>query len=108
MFFLRAIVLGLLISWNATIASAMKYAVTVLDGLTGEILFAEDDEMRLHPAGITKLMTLYVAFEAIENGEIDLDFQSCCMGSSCQTWIKTRAGNKAEIPFESCGCSGCK
>ena len=73
MFFLRAIVLGLLISWNATIASAMKYAVTVLDGLTGEILFAEDDEMRLHPAGITKLMTLYVAFEAIENGEIDLD-----------------------------------
>ena len=73
MFFLRAIVLSLLISWSASSASAMKYAVTVMDGLTGEILFAEDDGKRLHPAGLTKLMTLYVAFEAIENGEIGLD-----------------------------------
>ena len=71
MFFLRTIVLGLLISWNASIASAMKYAVTVMDGLTGEILFAEDEGMRLHPAGLTKLMTLYVA--TIENGEVGLD-----------------------------------
>lgn len=73
MFFLRALILVLLISWNASNASAMKYAVTVMDALTGEILFAEDDGMRLHPAGLTKLMTLYVAFEAIENGEVDLD-----------------------------------
>ena len=73
MFFLRTIFLVLLISWNASNASAMKYAVTVMDALTGEILFAEDDGMRLHPAGLTKLMTLYVAFEAIENGEVGLD-----------------------------------
>ena len=73
MFFVRAIVLSLLISWSASSASAMKYAVTVMDGLTGEILFAEDDGKRLHPAGLTKLMTLYVAFEAIESGEVGLD-----------------------------------
>ena len=28
---------------------------------------------RLHPAGLTKLMTLYVAFQAIESGEVGLD-----------------------------------
>ena len=27
----------------------------------------------LHPASLTKMMTLYVAFEAIKNGEISLD-----------------------------------
>ena len=73
MFFIRAAFLLLLISWNISIVFADKYAVTVMDGLTGEILFAEDDGMRLHPAGLTKLMTLYVAFEAIENGEVGLD-----------------------------------
>ena len=31
--FLRAIILVLLISWNASNASAMKYAVTVMDAL---------------------------------------------------------------------------
>ena len=73
MFFLRAVFLFLFIICNTSIASATKYAVTVMDGLTGEILFAEDSEMRLHPAGLTKLMTLYVAFQAIENGEVGLD-----------------------------------
>ena len=73
MFFIRAAFLLLLISWNISIVFADKYAVTVMDGLTGEILFAEDDGMRLHPAGLTKLMTLYVAFEAVENGEVGLD-----------------------------------
>ena len=73
MFFIRAVFLLLLISCNISIVFADKYAVTVMDGLTGDILFAEDDGMRLHPAGLTKLMTLYVAFEAVENGEVGLD-----------------------------------
>ncbi|MEL6425206.1 MAG: D-alanyl-D-alanine carboxypeptidase family protein, partial [Pseudomonadota bacterium] len=30
-------------------------------------------DRRLHPASLTKMMTLYVAFEAIKNGEISLD-----------------------------------
>ena len=28
---------------------------------------------RLHPASLTKMMTLYIAFQAIERGEISLD-----------------------------------
>ncbi|MBN8293203.1 serine hydrolase [Rhodobacter sp. NTK016B] len=45
-----------------------------MDVRTGEILFETDNSnARLHPASLTKMMTLYIAFEALENGEIDAD-----------------------------------
>jgi D-alanyl-D-alanine carboxypeptidase len=54
-------------------ARAAPFAATVMDARTGEILFAVNDTTRLHPASLTKMMTLYVVFEAIQNGEISLD-----------------------------------
>ena len=54
-------------------SSAPKYSAVVVDASTRDILFADDEGKRLHPAGLTKLMTLYVAFKAIEDGEIGLD-----------------------------------
>ena len=53
--------------------SAPKYAAIVVDANTRAILFSENEGKRLHPAGLTKLMTLYVAIKAIESGEIGLD-----------------------------------
>lgn len=44
-----------------------------MDARTGEILHGVNHTTRLHPASLTKMMTLYVAFEAIRNGEISLD-----------------------------------
>tara|TARA_B100001057_G_scaffold362552_1_gene365123 strand:- start:356 stop:1645 length:1290 start_codon:yes stop_codon:yes gene_type:complete len=44
-----------------------------MDARDGSILHAENADQRLHPASLTKMMTLYVAFEAVENGEISLD-----------------------------------
>lgn len=44
-----------------------------MDARTGEVLHARNADTRLHPASLTKMMTLYVAFQAIENGEISLD-----------------------------------
>ncbi len=52
---------------------AAPFATTVMDARTGEILHAVNDTTRLHPASLTKMMTLYVVFEAIRNGEISLD-----------------------------------
>lgn len=49
------------------------YAAMVMDARDGRILHAENADQRLHPASLTKMMTLYVAFEAVENGEISLD-----------------------------------
>jgi len=49
------------------------FAAMVMDARTGEILHSQNAETRLHPASLTKMMTLYVAFQAIQRGEISLD-----------------------------------
>ncbi|MDB4185815.1 D-alanyl-D-alanine carboxypeptidase, partial [bacterium] len=53
--------------------AAAPYAAYVVDARTGEVLHARNADTRLHPASLTKMMTLYIAFEAIEKGEISLD-----------------------------------
>ena len=53
--------------------AAAPYAAMVMDARTGEVLYSRNADTRLHPASLTKMMTLYVAFEAIRNGEISLD-----------------------------------
>ncbi|MCG6901414.1 MAG: serine hydrolase [Rhodobacter sp.] len=54
-------------------AAAAPYAALVMDARTGEVLHARNADTRLHPASLTKMMTLYVVFDAIKHGEIDLD-----------------------------------
>ena len=49
------------------------YAAFVVDARTGEVLHSRNADTRLHPASLTKMMTLYVTFEAIKRGEISLD-----------------------------------
>ena len=53
--------------------AAAPYAGYVIDARTGEVLYSQNAETRLHPASLTKMMTLYIAFEAVRNGEISLD-----------------------------------
>lgn len=53
--------------------SAAPYAAYVMDARSDEVLHARNADTRLHPASLTKMMTLYVAFQAVENGEISLD-----------------------------------
>ena len=53
--------------------AAAPYAAYVVDARSGEVLHARNADTRLHPASLTKMMTLYIAFEAIEKGEISLD-----------------------------------
>ena len=52
---------------------AAPFAALVMDARTGEVLYASNAETRLHPASLTKMLTLYIAFEAIRKGEISLD-----------------------------------
>lgn len=54
-------------------AVAAPYAAMVIDARSGKVLHSRNADTRLHPASLTKMMTLYVVFEAIENGEISLD-----------------------------------
>ncbi|MEM0948842.1 MAG: D-alanyl-D-alanine carboxypeptidase family protein [Pseudomonadota bacterium] len=45
----------------------------VMDARSGEVLHSRNADTRLHPASLTKMMTLYIAFEAVERGEIRID-----------------------------------
>lgn len=54
-------------------AHAAPYAAMVMDARSGKVLHSRNADTRLHPASLTKMMTLYIAFEAVRNGEISLD-----------------------------------
>ncbi len=57
----------------ATGLKAAPYADFVMDARTGVVYHSENSETPLHPASLTKMMTLYIAFQAIQRGEITLD-----------------------------------
>ncbi|GBR52931.1 D-alanyl-D-alanine serine-type carboxypeptidase [Neokomagataea thailandica NBRC 106555] len=47
----------------------------VIDAQTGEVLSQSDAELQRYPASLTKLMTLYLAFRALQAHQITLDEQ---------------------------------
>ncbi len=59
--------------WAPVAVLSAPYAAMVIDARSGEVLHSRNADTRLHPASLTKMMTLYIAFEAIERGEISLD-----------------------------------
>lgn len=54
-------------------AVAAPYASIVSDARTGETLYSKNADTRLHPASLTKMLTLYIAFDEIRRGNISLD-----------------------------------
>jgi D-alanyl-D-alanine carboxypeptidase len=54
-------------------ASQSKYAAIVVDAKTGEVLYSRRADDARYPASITKVMTLYLTFEALSAGKMDLD-----------------------------------
>lgn len=50
-----------------------RYASIVVDAETGQVLHGANQDTRNYPASLTKMMTLYLAFEALENGTLTLD-----------------------------------
>jgi len=49
-----------------------KYAAILIDAKTGEVLYSRRPDAQRAPASITKVMTLYLAFEALQKGELNL------------------------------------
>ena len=50
-----------------------RYAGIVVDLDNGEILYAENIDEQRYPASLTKMMTMYLMFEALEAGTMRLD-----------------------------------
>jgi D-alanyl-D-alanine carboxypeptidase len=70
---IKAVFATLLYIAVANFAAAAPTATIAIDFETNEVLLENNSKVRLHPAGLTKLMTLYIALQAIESGEVSLD-----------------------------------
>lgn len=69
---LAALVLMLGAMGAAPAQANSKYAAIVLDYATGDVLHSRRADVALYPASLTKMMTLYMLFEALERGELRL------------------------------------
>ncbi len=83
-------------------ALAAPYAALVMDARNGKVLHSRNADTRLHPASLTKMMTLYVVFEAVENGEISLDTKvtiSRAAAAEPPSKLGLRAGQKIALRY---------
>jgi D-alanyl-D-alanine carboxypeptidase len=57
---------------NPSYATAQpeRFAAVVVDGRTGKILYKANENAIRYPASLTKMMTLYLLFEALESGQV--------------------------------------
>ncbi|WP_235720836.1 D-alanyl-D-alanine carboxypeptidase [Magnetospirillum molischianum] len=57
----------------ATPAWAARYASIVIDASNGKVLHAANPDIRSYPASLTKVMTLFLLFDELESGRMNLD-----------------------------------
>jgi D-alanyl-D-alanine carboxypeptidase len=50
-----------------------KDAILIIDGRTGATLYARNEDEQRYPASLTKMMTLYLLFDALKQGKVTMD-----------------------------------
>lgn len=80
----RAAALMALLAVSAAQGSVPATAGPALlfDAGNGEVLYAEDADNQWHPASLTKIMTAYIAFQAIKAGKFTLESKIPCTESA--------------------------
>ncbi|GAA3715779.1 D-alanyl-D-alanine carboxypeptidase family protein [Oceanisphaera sediminis] len=77
-----------------------RYAAIVLDADSGEVLHASSADAARYPASLTKMMTLYLLFEAMDKGLMRLDTAmpvSAHAASMPQTNISLKKGERLRV-----------
>jgi D-alanyl-D-alanine carboxypeptidase len=85
---------------NLLAASQTKYAAIVVDAKSGEILYAKHADSPRYPASITKIMTLYLTFEALAAGKLHPDDRvvvSPHAAAQAPTKLGVRAGETVSV-----------
>lgn len=77
-----------------------RYAAIIMNPVTGEVYHQKDADERRYPASLTKMMTLYLLFEALEQKKLslsdDLDV-SALAARQAQTNLSLDAGDEIEV-----------
>ncbi|MCP4393584.1 MAG: D-alanyl-D-alanine carboxypeptidase [Alphaproteobacteria bacterium] len=71
--FLTAFLMFLLPLIPCNSANAAVKSSVIIDAKTGLVLYADNADAKTYPASLTKLMTIYIVFEAVSRGLIDVD-----------------------------------
>lgn len=75
-------------------SAATKYSAIVIDARTGKVLHEENADSRRYPASLTKMMTLYLTFEAMKSGRISKN-TPVVFSAQAATQPPTKIGVKA-------------
>jgi len=81
-------------------APAQKYAAIVVDAKTGKQMFEVNSTAQRYPASLTKMMTLYLLFEAMESGRVSKETQipvSDYAASQPPTKLRFRHGETIDV-----------
>jgi D-alanyl-D-alanine carboxypeptidase len=70
---LLALVLVVALAPGAWAQSGSRYAAIVIDAATGEVFHQHNADRQLYPASLTKMMTLYMTFRALDEGRLTLN-----------------------------------
>lgn len=76
-------------------------AYVLMDASTGEVLLSKEENKKLYPASVTKIMPILLVFEALKDKKISLDdvvtasAEAAAMGGS-QIWLKEGEQMKVE------------
>jgi D-alanyl-D-alanine carboxypeptidase len=60
---------------NYDITQNPRYASLIVNSATGEVLHKHNADLKRHPASLTKMMTVYIAFQAIKANKLSLNSQ---------------------------------
>lgn len=77
-----------------------RYAALVVDANTGKVLYQQNAGALRYPASLTKMMTLYLTFDALKHGRMTLDTQmpvSAKAASQPQTNISLDEGDRLSM-----------
>ncbi|MDB5439663.1 MAG: peptidase [Caulobacteraceae bacterium] len=77
-----------------------KYAAIVIDANSGEVLYSSRPDSPRYPASISKVMTLYLVFDALEKGTLKLDEMipvSAHAAAQAPTKLGLKAGDRLTV-----------
>lgn len=98
----RGIILAIGLLVYAGVAQAQQYAAVVMDARTGRVIHASNADTRIHPASLTKMMTLYIVFDEIRRGRLSLDQKitiSANAASEPPSKLGLRTGQQIEVRY---------
>lgn len=90
----------LLLSLVGQVQANPRHAAIVIDADTGQVLHESRADASRYPASLTKMMTLYMLFEAMKQGKMNLDTPmqvSAHAASMPQTNIRLRSGDTLSV-----------